>query len=139
MEGDPSDYVANGRSATQVDQFNQVLGNLMKKLKEETASSNDSRVKYARDNEADGNLIFETIYGLVQCTPDLSLQDCNRCLDTAISEIPSCCNYKIGGRVFKPSCNIRFESYLFYDPPLVVDTDETSPPQGIYLSLTNHT
>jgi hypothetical protein len=85
------------------------------------------------------NLNFETIYGLVQCTPDLSLQDCNRCLDAAISEIPSCCINKIGDRVVKPSCIIRYESYLFYDPPSVVDQDEPSPPQGIYLPLTNHT
>jgi hypothetical protein len=93
-------------------------------------------------------LDFQTIHGLVQCTPDLSLQDCMHCLEDAIVEIPSCCNNSIGARVVKPSCSIRFESALFYDPtPVVdaddhkpvVDTDETSPPQGIYLSLTNHT
>jgi hypothetical protein len=61
------------------------------------------------------------------------------CLEDAIVEIPKCCNNKLGGRVVKPSCNIRYESYLFYDPPLVVDTNEISPPQGTYLSLTNHT
>jgi hypothetical protein len=128
-------------NVTQVEQFNNLLaiGNLMKKLKEKAASSNDSRVKYATGNETDVSLNFQTIYGLVQCTPDLSFQDCTRCLDDAIYEIPTCCNNKMGGRVVKPSCKIRFESALFYDPPLVVDTDEASPPQGTYLSLTNHT
>ncbi|PNY12159.1 cysteine-rich receptor-like protein kinase [Trifolium pratense] len=33
---------------------------------------------------------------VTECTPDLSMQDCNHCLDDAISEIPSCCNNKIG-------------------------------------------
>ncbi|WJX21111.1 non-specific serine/threonine protein kinase [Trifolium repens] len=130
MEGLPSFYMSNSNNVTQVDQFNQVLGNLMKKLKEKAASSNDSRVKYATGNETDVKLNFQTIYGLVQCTPDLSLQDCMHCLEDAILEIPSCCNNKLGGRVVKPSCIMRFESAIFYDPtPAVVDTDETSSPQ----------
>jgi hypothetical protein len=140
MEELPSNLLSSPTNATNVDQFelfNSVLGNLMKKLKDKAASSDDSRVKYAADNATDVNLNFQTIYGLVQCTPDLSSQDCNRCLDAAISKIPSCCNNKIGGRVLKPSCNIQFESTLFYDPPLVADTDDPppvvdtdDPPQG---------
>ncbi|KAK2405021.1 putative receptor protein kinase [Trifolium repens] len=137
MEGLPSFYMSNSKNVTQVDQFNQVLGDLMKKLKEKAASSNDSRVKYSTGNETDVNLNFQTVYGLVQCTPDLSFQDCTRCLDDAIYEIPTCCNNKMGGRVIKPSCSFRFESALFYDAPVVdtddltpvVDTDGTSPPQ----------
>ncbi|CAJ2630362.1 unnamed protein product [Trifolium pratense] len=128
-EGSPSFYMANVNNVTHADQFNRALGNLMKKLKEKAASSNDSRVKYATGNETDTSLNFQTIYGLVQCTPDLSFQDCTSCLEDAIYEIPSCCNNKMGGRFFKPSCKIRFESGLFYDPPTVVDTVETSPPQ----------
>jgi hypothetical protein len=139
MEGEPSFRRSNPNSVTEMDQFNRVLGNLMKKLKEKAASSDDSRFKYAVDNATDVNLNFQTIYGLVQCTPDLSLQDCNRCLDDAISEIPSCCNNKIDGKVVKPSCSIRYESSLFYGPTPVIDSDETPPPKGIYLSLTSHT
>ncbi|GAU14931.1 hypothetical protein TSUD_47240 [Trifolium subterraneum] len=116
----------NSRNATQVDQFNRVLGNLMKKLKEKAASSNDSRVKYATDNESDVSLNFQTIYGLVQCTPDLSFQDCLDCLNGAIAYLPIS---KFGGRVVEPSCNVRYESYPFYNPPLVVVPDETSRPQ----------
>ncbi|WJX14845.1 non-specific serine/threonine protein kinase [Trifolium repens] len=137
MEGEPSFRRSNPNSVTEVDQFNEVLGNLMKKLKEKAASSDDSRFKYAADNATDVNLNFQTIYGLVQCTPDLSLQDCNRCLDDAISEIPSCCNNKIGGKVVKPSCSIRFESSLFYGPTPVMDSDETPPPKET--SKSSHT
>ena len=126
MEASPSFYMANPNNVTEVDQFNPVLGNLMRKLREIAASS-DSRLKFATDSAPDVNLIFQTIYGLVQCTPDLSQQDCNNCLEGAISEIPSCCNNKIGGRVVKPSCNIRYETYRFYDPTPVIDPDETSP------------
>jgi hypothetical protein len=139
MEGLPAFYLWNTNNVSQVDQFNHVLGDLMKKLKEKAASSNDSRVKYATGNETDVKLNFQTIYGLVQCTPDLSSQDCMDCLNGVIAEIPTCCSNKLSARIIEPSCNIRYESYLFYDPPLVVDTDEISPPQGTYLSLTNHT
>jgi hypothetical protein len=148
MEESPSFSLSNIDNVIQPDQFNRFLGNFMTKLKEKAASSNDSRVKYATGNEADVSLNFQTLYGLVQCTPDLSSLNCYICLDNAISEISKCCNNKTGARVVKPSCSIRFESALFYDPtPVVdtddhkpvVDTDETSPPQGIYLSLTNHT
>ena len=126
MEGSPKYYMWNVNNVTQVDEFNQVLGNLMRKLKEKAASS-DSRRKFATDNATDVNLNFQTIYGLVQCTPDLSEQDCNNCLDGAISDIPRCCDNKIGGRVLKPSCNIRYETSSFYDPTPAIDPGETSP------------
>ncbi|XP_058769616.1 cysteine-rich receptor-like protein kinase 44 [Vicia villosa] len=124
-EESPSFYMWNLNNASEVDQFNQVLGNLMTKLKEKAASS-DSRRKFATDNDTDVN--FQTIYGLVQCTPDLSYQDCTDCLEAAISEIPRCCNNKKGGRVVKPSCNIRYENYRFYDPTPILDPEKTSPP-----------
>ncbi|XP_061353842.1 cysteine-rich receptor-like protein kinase 44 isoform X1 [Gastrolobium bilobum] len=109
----PLDYMWDLNNATDVDQFNQVLFNLMRNLKG-AAASGDSRRKYAADNATVST--FQTIYGLVQCTPDLSWEACNGCLDGAISEIPKCCNARSGVRVIAPSCNIRYETYGFYDP-----------------------
>ncbi len=53
----------------------------------------------------------QTLYILVQCTPDLSGNDCNTCLQKAI---PFCCHGKQGVRVLYPSCIARFELYPFY-------------------------
>ncbi|KAK9077086.1 hypothetical protein SSX86_005422 [Deinandra increscens subsp. villosa] len=53
------------------------------------------------------------LYGLVQCSRDLSSGDCKSCLDDAISHLPSCCDGKEGGRVVGGSCNIRYETYPF--------------------------
>ncbi|XP_057459067.1 LOW QUALITY PROTEIN: cysteine-rich repeat secretory protein 38-like [Lotus japonicus] len=39
------------------------------------------------------------LYGLTQCTRDLSSGDCKKCLDDAINELPNCCDGKEGGRV----------------------------------------
>ncbi|RVW68449.1 Cysteine-rich repeat secretory protein 38 [Vitis vinifera] len=55
----------------------------------------------------------EKLYGLTQCTRDLSSSDCKKCLDDAISELPNCCDGKEGGRVVGGSCNIRYEIYPF--------------------------
>lgn len=114
VETSPSFYMWSANNATDVDQFNQVLGNLTRNLTA-TAASGDSRRKYAADKASASN--FETIYGLVQCTPDLSEKDCNDCLVGAISEITSRWNGKRGGRVVRPSCNIRYETYRFYGEP----------------------
>ncbi|KAF3966156.1 hypothetical protein CMV_009725 [Castanea mollissima] len=54
------------------------------------------------------------MYSLVQCTPDLSSFDCNRCLQEAISNVSTCCSGKQGGRVMYPSCTIRYEVSPFY-------------------------
>lgn len=48
------------------------------------------------------------LYGLVQCTGDLSGNDCTKCLDGAIKQQPDCCDGKQGGRVITGSCNMRY-------------------------------
>jgi hypothetical protein len=53
------------------------------------------------------------VYGLAQCTRDISASDCSKCLDGIIGELPSCCDGKEGGRVFTGSCNIRYEIFSF--------------------------
>ncbi|XP_045806835.1 cysteine-rich repeat secretory protein 38-like [Trifolium pratense] len=53
------------------------------------------------------------VYGLSQCTRDLSSVDCKKCLDDAISELIP--NGKKGGRVVGGSCNIRYEIYPFVE------------------------
>jgi hypothetical protein len=51
------------------------------------------------------------LYGLAQCTRDLSGSDCFKCLDGITGELPRCCDGKEGGRVVGGSCNIRYEIY----------------------------
>jgi hypothetical protein len=57
----------------------------------------------------------QKLYSLVQCTPDLSVSDCYKCLRVAILNQSSCCDGRQGGRVLLPSCNIRYEVYPFYN------------------------
>jgi len=57
----------------------------------------------------------QTLFSLVQCTPDLSVSDCYKCLRVAIGTLPSCCYGRQGARVLLPSCNIRYEVSPFYN------------------------
>ncbi|THG22838.1 hypothetical protein TEA_023151 [Camellia sinensis var. sinensis] len=75
----------------------------------------------------------DELYGLGQCTPDISSKDCNTCLSDAISNLPICCEGKQGGRYLFPSCIVRYELYLFYNnatatpPPPVLLPPPPSP------------
>ncbi|KAI8525192.1 hypothetical protein RHMOL_Rhmol13G0210000 [Rhododendron molle] len=76
-------------------------------------SSDDSGKKFATAQVNYSPL--QTLYGLAQCTPDISNSDCNTCLRACISAFPSCCAAKQGAIVRFPSCNVRYEIYPFYN------------------------
>ncbi|XP_027929669.1 cysteine-rich receptor-like protein kinase 15 isoform X3 [Vigna unguiculata] len=118
MEYSPSYQMHNVNNATDVDEFNKVLGGLLRNLRDKAAGG-DSRRKYATDTAIVAS--FQTIYGLMQCTPDLSTQDCGDCLDWSISSIRKLSKDRVGAVVLRPSCNVRFEIYPFYDSTTILD------------------
>ncbi|KAG2404466.1 Cysteine-rich receptor-like protein [Vigna angularis] len=89
--------------------FMSLLANTIRETAREAANSTN-RYSAKQENLTES----QTLYCLTQCTQDLSLQQCSDCLNEAISDIPTCCNGKQGGRVLYPSCNIRYELYPFY-------------------------
>jgi hypothetical protein len=103
----PEDMPAN-----YVDQFNDDLRTLMESLSSQ-AVAGGPLLKFATGNRSVPN--FKTLYGLVQCTPDLSEKDCSDCLRGEIEYIPECCDRKRGGQINRPSCKLRFEVYEFYN------------------------
>ncbi|XP_050212569.1 cysteine-rich receptor-like protein kinase 10 [Mercurialis annua] len=117
-------------SGTDPGRFNTLLAGDMRAAATAAAGAPSGAKKFA---VREANIsAFQTLYSLVQCTPDLSTSDCSLCIQAAISQLPSCCNGKQGGRVLSPSCNIRYEIYSFYNstalkpPPL-----PPSPPPPI--------
>ncbi|KAI9198530.1 hypothetical protein LWI28_017485 [Acer negundo] len=66
----------------------------------------------------------QPLYVLVQCTQDLSNTNCSRCLQEAIANLP---NESIGGRTLTPSCNCRYELYLFYNENLSLSSPPPAP------------
>ncbi|KAI4371742.1 hypothetical protein MLD38_010058 [Melastoma candidum] len=84
---------------------------LLRSLRDKAASGGPL-LKYSTDQ---GTVDSDTLYGMVQCTPDLSDQQCSDCLTQIFGLIPQCCEGKIGGRIFAPSCQFRFETnFRFY-------------------------
>ncbi|KAG4142370.1 hypothetical protein ERO13_D06G125400v2 [Gossypium hirsutum] len=133
VEDDPLLYMWNDNNVTDVDAFNQSLSTLLDSLIN-SASSGTSLRKFATGSAQ--VTPFQTVYALVQCTPDLSQAECTSCLSAAIEFIPECCDRKQGGRVLEPSCNFRFEIERFYnlttaDTPLTsTPPPTTSPPSN---------
>ncbi|KAM4113024.1 hypothetical protein ACJW30_05G186400 [Castanea mollissima] len=129
METYPGYYIwdLENVSANYVAQFNDDLNILLNNLTNEAAAGGSLR-KYAAGSALATD--FKRLYALVQCTPDLSEQDCNNCLLVAIADVPQCCAGKVGERVLLTSCNIRFDVYSFFNstaaPPST--NTATSPP-----------
>ncbi|XP_056848087.1 cysteine-rich receptor-like protein kinase 10 [Raphanus sativus] len=67
----------------------------------------------------------QTLYGLVQCTPDLTREDCLSCLQQSINQLSI---ERIGERVVLPSCSSRYELYLFYNESAAIMKPSPPPP-----------
>ncbi|XP_019441540.1 PREDICTED: putative receptor-like protein kinase At4g00960 isoform X2 [Lupinus angustifolius] len=99
----------------QSNEFYTALGSIFSELANEAAlslqgsSSEQFAVKQANASAT------TTLYGLAQCTPDLSITNCRRCVTDAAAEFSkSCCGGSIGESVLFPSCIVRYETYPFY-------------------------
>ncbi|CAO2823721.1 unnamed protein product [Amaranthus hypochondriacus] len=118
----------NGYKASNVNEFNRVLGILLGSLKVKAASG-DSRLKFAT-GEANVSRSSDKIFALTQCNPNLSQKSCLRCLGDFIDYLSSCCSNQKGAKVVGPSCNIRYEPYIFYDSmpsPIKIPATATPP------------
>ncbi|KVH88329.1 Concanavalin A-like lectin/glucanase, subgroup [Cynara cardunculus var. scolymus] len=118
--------VGTGGMIFSVDNFANVeelyrdLRPLMDRLRTEAAGG-DSHRKFASGQTPGPG--FMTIYGLMQCTPDLSKDQCYNCLETATNSIPNCCNASLDVRILYRSCNLRYSNLRFYNSAVVL-----SPP-----------
>ncbi|XP_031486818.1 cysteine-rich receptor-like protein kinase 44 isoform X2 [Nymphaea colorata] len=76
------------------------------------------------------------IYGLVQCTRDLTIADCKTCLAKAAGFIPRCCSSQLGAIAFSKTCYTRYDSYQFFSsgtsaPSLNPTSPLASPPVNL--------
>ncbi|KAG2330712.1 hypothetical protein Bca52824_001892 [Brassica carinata] len=121
----PAAFFWNTQNITesQLSRFNESLAALLIDVSVKAASS--SR-KFA--TEEANFTVFQTIYSLVQCTPDLTNLDCESCLRQTINWLPLCCDRRIGGRVIAPSCSFRYELYPFYNESITA----AAPPPSVF-------
>ncbi|KAL7213438.1 hypothetical protein ACSBR2_016044 [Camellia fascicularis] len=106
MKTSPSFDLFNSESATQPHKLNEILEKTFSNLSI-VATSNPLNHMYATSST-------NKLYSMVQCTADLSPSDCRSCLNITVSELLDNLHGRMGGRVFSPSCNVRFEFYRFW-------------------------
>ncbi|MBA0819363.1 hypothetical protein Gohar_028099, partial [Gossypium harknessii] len=116
LENDPRTCKYNPINASNPAQFNRALSELLNNLSSEAAASGPLR-KYAAGNAPTG--ILQTVYATVQCTPDMDQQNCTACLNYGRSELGGCCYGRMGCRILRPNCVLRFESNPFYNETAV--------------------
>ncbi|KAJ9566140.1 hypothetical protein OSB04_002106 [Centaurea solstitialis] len=126
-------YSWNSRnvSDSSYEQWNQTVLVLLVRLRQEAAGGDQLR-KYASGNMTAPGL--STIYGMMQCTPDLSAKECDDCLAQATAEIRESGNgRRLGGRAYyTPSCVIRYENDSFFNSTWYPDpTGDMKTPNDI--------
>ncbi|KAL2926815.1 Cysteine-rich receptor-like protein kinase 8 [Bienertia sinuspersici] len=105
--------------------FNETLISLMSSLQNQAASG-DSKLKYAagKTNLTGGG--GQMLYGLVQCTPDLSRKNCMQCIQKRLDELPLCCSLPSEVNMVQQSCFLKYSTNPFFGN--VPDLPMSSPP-----------
>ncbi|KAK9092139.1 hypothetical protein Syun_027050 [Stephania yunnanensis] len=90
--------------------FAEALKNLLGQLSNKAVG--DAKSLFASGETGIGG--ENKIYGLVQCTKDLSSSSCGECLRYAQGDLVGCCSRRVAGIVLSASCGMRFELYPFF-------------------------
>ena len=64
-------------------------------------------------------------YGWVQCSRDITSEECKTCLSDMLEDVENCCQEKKVWRIFSPSCIVMYETQPFF----LNGTDSAPPPQ----------
>ncbi|KAK3024970.1 hypothetical protein RJ639_042777 [Escallonia herrerae] len=121
LETSPDSYYVSEITVPDVGTFNKALGTLLGSLRYEAAQGG-SALKFASGNVSAPNNM--TIYALVQCTPDLTAQQCDNCLKGT----SWCCDGYTGARYQNPSCNIGYAFTQFYNVSPAAAPQALPPP-----------
>ncbi|XP_059442061.1 putative cysteine-rich receptor-like protein kinase 9 [Corylus avellana] len=102
MASEPASSILSTDTVSEPNRFDKLVMATMNGLAS-SFSNVASRAKKFGTKEANSTA-SQTLYTLVQCTPDLSSYDCNRCLQIAMKNLSGCCAGKKSGRVMLSSC-----------------------------------
>ncbi|XP_074298466.1 cysteine-rich receptor-like protein kinase 25 [Silene latifolia] len=108
--------------------FNQVLLSTLDEGANQATSGPTDKMFATREGIfAEDLMNLNTIYTLLECSPDITLNDCKNCLQATIGNISDLCNKKAGCTLMCLNCNIRYDTYPFYGDALLVDSPTPSP------------
>lgn len=129
-ETSPRFFMWNTANTTTPNDGNFKALSLIYELADQAANSGR---RYAADRKIVNDDALDARYGLVQCSRDISREACTECFKTITDDISTCCDGKRGWRIAAPSCNLRYEDYLFFNltvpaPPAMPPPAVTAPP-----------
>ncbi|KAF7852391.1 hypothetical protein BT93_L0937 [Corymbia citriodora subsp. variegata] len=105
MAKEPSYLAGTGIDVTSPDEiYDGAWRKLMSRLFAEAAGGNSLK-KHAAGNESAGPVMIQAS---LQCTPDLTEQQCSDCLALSNQRLRDCCYRWTGGRLMVPSCIILY-------------------------------
>ncbi|KAG4394959.1 hypothetical protein GLYMA_20G137400v4 [Glycine max] len=107
-------YSCSSSDASDKTNWMSVFSKTINEVADEAANSTVGAKKYAT-KEARISGGFQSLYCEAQCTPDLSPQDCRKCLNVSIANSQQFCE-GLASPVSSPSCSIRSDVYPFYRP-----------------------
>ncbi|OVA11175.1 Protein kinase domain [Macleaya cordata] len=117
--------VWNTQNVSDPDAFNPLLGDLLNNLSSGAISKPS---KFDTGTRKVNN--FNSIYGMVECTQDLSGFDCSSCLQGMIGMLPNCCSGKKVAWIIGRSCLVAYEDapFIFSPPPPPPPPPHPPPP-----------
>lgn len=109
------EYLSLNGYKTKETEFVRVWNGLTQRMLQEASSSTDATWSGAKYYAADVAALpdSQTLYALMQCTPDLSPAQCNLCLTECLDNYRRCCLGRQGGSIIRYSCGVRAEIYPF--------------------------
>lgn len=117
LETEPSFCVYSSEDLTESKKFLKIRRDIFNNLIDQAINNPVNRMYAKADVSITG---VGNLYGMVQCTPDLSPSHCRNCLSSGVANFDTslCPDGKRGKRILTPSCNTRYEvSPFLEDPP----------------------
>lgn len=109
-------------------QFEDRLVTMMKSISKIAAFNASNRYFATGVTNVPGSM---EIYGMVQCTRDLSTEECFKCLNDSLGDILGCCYGVEGATALRGSCVLRYDLGLFFNSgPSWVAPPSPSPSPG---------
>ncbi|KAL2931659.1 Cysteine-rich receptor-like protein kinase 25 [Bienertia sinuspersici] len=98
--------------------FPKLVNTTIKALISKAVSPDNEPYKFYAVHGQSNYTFFEGFYGMVLCRPDISPEDCESCLTTALERIPVCCADSLAEwtSVFLANCQLRYDTAPFIFP-----------------------
>ncbi|CAB79281.1 putative protein [Arabidopsis thaliana] len=107
-------------------EWNNLTSSMIAGITSSSSGGNNSSKYYSDDIALVPD--FKNISALMQCTPDVSSEDCNTCLRQNVVDYDNCCRGHQGGVMSRPNCFFRWEVYPFSGAIDQINLPKSPPP-----------